>query len=425
MNKKNYLSYTNKYEEYKIDNMKFKFPFYLLLIFAFLYSTSSFAEEQNSETPDVITIVAIDNTLPFSFRLPDGSLSGLYVEFWELWSETNNIPIRFVMVPFKEGFQLIRQKNTLHAGLFRNEEREQWADFSLPIHNVKTGIIYNRSINNKSKFKDLKNVLISTQAHSFQESYLKEHYPEVELSTFNSLDEGIAQLLNDDIQGVVAELPNAIAQIAKNGLTGVFTISDEVIISNNVFALIAKGQPKLLAKINAGIENIPVNKIIELEKKWLPTLVPFTSQLSTVASLTGTEKKWLSQNNSFSLGTDSAFPPFEFNDVRGEHSGISADYMQYAKQQLQINLKPELGISWADAFEEFKLGNIDVISSIFYTKERAQYINFTEPYFEISLVIVSKKNAFYAESLPALYGKKLGLIKGYVYNELISRDHPI
>ena len=42
------------------------------------------------------------------------------------------------------------------------------------------------------------------------------------------------------------------------------------------------------------------------------------------------------------MGTDSAFPPFEFNDQQGVHSGISADYMQYAKQQLGINLTPRL-----------------------------------------------------------------------------------
>jgi two-component system sensor histidine kinase/response regulator len=404
--------------------MKLKIAFYLLLTFTFLYSTPLFSEEQSKESTDAITIIAIESTLPFSFRLPDGSLSGLYIEFWELWSETNNIPIRFEMLPFKESLQKIKQKNTLHAGLFKNQQRAQWADFSLPIHNVKTGIIYNPGINKTFKFKDLGNVVISTQAHSFQESYLKENFPDFELLTFDSLHEGITQLLSNDIQAVVAELPNAIAQIAKKGLTGVFTISDEVIMSNNVFGLIAKNQPELLAKVNAGIGNIPVNKIIELEKKWLPTLKPFFKQLSTISSLTGTEQKWLSEHNSFSLGTDSAFPPFEFNDEQGEHSGISADYRHYAQEQLQIDLKPTLGISWAEALKEFKRGNIDVMSSIFYTKERAKNINFTDPYFEISLVIVSKKNAFYAESLTSLNGKKLGLIKGYVYNELIGRDYP-
>jgi PAS domain S-box-containing protein len=191
-----------------------------------------------------------------------------------------------------------------------------------------------------------------------------------------------------------------------------------------VLGTIAKGQPELLAKINAGIENMPVNQIIALEKKWLPTLKPFFDSSSTVSALTRAERKWLSQHNLLSLGTDNNWAPFEFYDQQGELSGISADYMKHVQQQLQINLKPKLGVSWTEALEEFKQGNIDVMSSIFYTEERAKNINFTNPYFEISLVIVSNRNGFYAESLPSLNGKKLGLIKGYVYNELISRDFP-
>jgi two-component system sensor histidine kinase/response regulator len=404
--------------------MKLRITFYLLLTFAFIHSFSSVSQELDHEPLGVITVVATEDNLPFSFKLPNGNPSGLYVEFWQLWSKTNNIPIRFVLLPFEESIALLKQKNTLHVGLFKNQQRQQWADFSLPIHNVQTGIIYNRSIDKKSKLRELSDIKIASQYFSFQESYLKENFASFEQSTYKNFDDALEKLLDNEVQAVVAELPNAFAQIAKKGLTGVFTISEEIIVSNNVFGVIAKGQPELLAKINAGIKNMPVNKIIELEKQWLPTLKPFFQKSSSVASLTDNEKKWLSENNSFSLGTDSAFPPFEFNDKLGEHSGISADYMLHAKQQLQINLTPTVGKRWGEALEEFKLGNIDVMSSIFYTKERAEYINFTEPYFEISLVIVSKKNAFYAKSLSSLQGRKLGLIKGYVYNELISRDHP-
>jgi two-component system sensor histidine kinase/response regulator len=407
-----------------MKDMKLRIAFYLLLTFALFRSAPLLSEEQKQDQLDVLTVVATENDLPFSFSLPDGTPTGLYVEFWQLWSKTNNIPIHFVLVPFEDGLHLIRQKNTLHAGLFKNKARKQWADFSLPIHNVQTGIIYNRSIDKKSTLRELNDIKISSQHSSFQASYLRQHFPDLEQSTFKHFDDALNRLLENNVQAVIAELPRAFAEIAKQGLSGVFTVSEEILVSNNVFALIAKDQPELLAKINAGIENIPINEIIELEKKWLPTLKPFFHKLSTASRLTGAETKWLSQHHSFSLGTDATWAPFEFNDEQGDFSGISADYMKYAQQQLQITLKPTLGISWGEALQQFKLGNIDVMSSIFYTKERAKNINLTNPYFEISLVIVSKKNAFYAESLTSLNGRKLGLIKDYIYNELIHRDYP-
>ncbi len=407
-----------------MKNMKLRIVLYLFISFVFLLSPPLFSEEYPQEQSNVLTVVVPEHNMPFSFPLPDGTPTGLYVEFWELWSKSNNIPIRFVQVPLKETLQLTRQKNTLHSGLFRNKEREQWADFSLPIHNVKTGIIYNRSISKYSKLRELKNIKISSQRLSFQESYIREHFPDFEKFTYKNFDEALDQLLANDVQAVIAELPSAFAQLAKKGLSGVFVISDEVIHSNNVLGTIAKGQPELLAKINAGIESIPINQIIALEKKWLPTLKPFFEGSSTVPTLTGSERRWLSLHNSLSLGIDTNWAPFEFYDKQGELSGISADYMKNTQQQLQINFNPRLGLSWNEALEEFKRDEIDVMSSIIYTEEREKNINFTNPYFEISLVIVSNKSGFYAENLPSLNGKKLGIIKGYVYNELINRDHP-
>lgn len=407
-----------------MNNMNLRILIYCVLITACLCGSSALSEEEKKQPAKIITVVALENNLPFSFALPDGTPTGLYIEFWQLWSKTNNIPIKFSLVSLEEGLALIKQKNTLHAGLFRNDEREQWADFSLPIHNVQSGIIYDRSIDKTAELKDLQDIKISSQSLSFQESYVQDHFPNIEHVSHNNFDEAISQLLNKNIQGIIAELPNAYAHLAKNGMNGVFVISDEIIISNNVSAMIAKGQPKLLAKINQGIENIPVNQVVALEKQWLPTLTPFFESASTSTILKPDEINWISQNKPFSLGVDSQWAPFEFYDKNGDYSGITADYIKHAEQQLNTSLIPKEGLTWGEALTELKLGNIDVMSAVFYSEERAKELNFTDPYFEISLVLVSKVNAYYAESLSSLNGKKLGVIKDYIYDELIQQDFP-
>ena len=407
-----------------MNNMNLRILIYCVLITAWLCGSSALSEEQKQQPAKILTVVALENNLPFSFALPDGTPTGLYVEFWQLWSKTNNIPVQFSLVSLEKGLALIKQKNTLHAGLFRNNEREQWADFSLPIHHVNTGIIYSREIDKTAKLKDLSNIKVSSQYLSFQESYVQEHFPNILYTSHNNFDDAINQLLNKDIQGVIAELPNAYAHLAKHGMSGVFVISDEVIISNNVSAMIAKGQPKLLAQINKGIENIPVDQIIALEKQWLPTLKPFFEKSSTASILTPDEIDWVSQYKPFSLGVDPQWAPFEFYDKNGDYSGITADYIKHAEQHLNTNLIPKENITWGEALTELKLGNIDVMSGVFYSEERAKELNFTEPYFEISLVLVSKLNAYYAESLSSLNGKTLGVIKDYIYDKLIQQDYP-
>ena len=403
--------------------MKNTVTYFLLYTASIFCTVSLLSEEQTPEQSDVITIVATDDNLPFSFSLPDGTPSGLYIEFWKLWSETNNISIRIILVPFDEGLQLVRQKNTIHAGLFKNEQREQWADFSLPIHNVQTGIIYNRSINKKTKLRELNDIKVSTQTHSFQELYIRKNYPNLAQTTYDNADELLGQLLNNEVQAVVDELPWLIAQLAKNGLSGVFVISDEVIVSNNVFAVITKGQPKLLDKINAGIENIPLNDIIELEKKWLPTLKPFFSKNAFLASLTLSERKWLQNNRNFSIGFDPNLAPFEFIDKNGFFSGLSSDYIKYANELLGINMIPKYGLTWLEAFDAFKNGEIDMMSGAIVTKERLKIMDFTNSYIDMPTAIITRRDSFYADNMNSLNHKVLGLVDGD-FIKFVRDDYP-
>ena len=407
-----------------MKSMNFRIAFTLLFTVAFFCTTPLFSEEQKQEQSDVLTVVSTEINPPFSFRLPDGTPTGLYVEFWKLWSDTNGIPIRIVLVPFEEGLQLIKQKKTLHVGLFRNEEREQWADFSLPIHHVQTGIIYAPSMSKKTKLRELDGIKASTERFTFQESYMRNNYPDLEHTTYNNFDDAFNQLLNNDVQAVIDELPRVFAHLAKRGLSGVFTISEEVIVSNNVFGLIAKGQPELLARINTGIENIPVNKLIELEKKWLPTFDPFFSDGSSLASLTLAERKWLKELPPLRLGIERHGHPYEYINDKGEFLGISADYINYIEKTLSINIEIDERYSWTESLSAIKQNKIDIISSIARTPEREKTMHFTEPYISASTVLVSRKNGFYADSLASLKGRVIGIPFDNALAVVIARDYP-
>lgn len=404
--------------------MKLSIVTIFLLIAIYSHGTPLLSEEKSTEPTAPLTIVTIENTLPFSFTLPDGAPSGLYIEFWQLWSETNNIPVKFVLLPYNEGIQLVRQKKTIHSGLFKTAQREEWADFSLPIHNVQTGFIYNSSVKRGAKFRELKNIKVSAHQLSFQEMYMRENYPDTKLTTYQNFDEGISQLLNNEVQALFGEIPSVSARLAQKGLSGVFIISDEVITSNNVFALIAKGQPELLEQINQGIENIPINKIIELEEKWLPTIKPFFADASQLANLTLAEKKWLKQHTSLNLGVHSNWSPYEYMDDSNNHSGIAADYIQHIEKKLSIKLEENRQLSWHQSLARLENKSIDVMAAIVRTPEREKKMLFTDPYFSVPTVIVSRKNGFNADSLESLAGRSVGVIESTAELEFITRDNP-
>ena len=146
---------------------------------------------------------------------------------------------------------------------------------------------------------------------------------------------------------------------------------------------------ELVEKINHGIKRIPLRKLINLEKKWLPSQKPFFKDDTVFSNLSLLENRWLNSNPVISLGVESAWPPFEFTDEDGNYSGITADYIDFATTLLDIKMVPVEGISWSKALEALKEGEIDLMPGVAKTTDRAKHMNFTEPFFSLPTVIVT------------------------------------
>jgi len=292
----------------------------------------------------------------------------------------------------------------------------------LPIHRVNTSVLFNEHFNPTDKLSQLNGITLAAQKDSFQFSMVQKQYPNIDLVAYNDTNLVINQLLNNEIQGIVGEIPYLHAQVSKIGLEPVLVFSQEIIATNLVHGTIAKGQPKLLKLLNDGINKIPQKELIEMEKRWFPAQRPFHQDLGSLIS--SGQVEWLQNHNTFSLGVDSNWPPYEFRDKEGHYHGITQDYIQYASNALNIKFTPDNNLSWPEAVEELKKGHIDIVSGIVNTPERERLVNFTNPYFMIPTVIMRKKGTFFVDSLNSLSNKRLGIVKGYALGELISRDYP-
>jgi len=88
-----------------------------------------------------------------------------------------------------------------------------------------------------------------------------------------------------------------------------------------------------------------------------------------------------------------AYPPFEMQDPRGNPAGVSVDLAralgEYLHQPVRIEAIPFSGLIPA-----LKTGKIDlIISSMTETPERAQSIDFSNPYLNTGLCLLVKKGS--------------------------------
>lgn len=98
-------------------------------------------------------------------------------------------------------------------------------------------------------------------------------------------------------------------------------------------------------------------------------------------------------NDNLRVGMDLTYPPFETIEKNGDASGISVDLAlalgEYLDRDVEI-----VDLAFNSLIEALKSGDIDVvIGSMSITEERAESINFSDPYFHFPLITVLNVNA--------------------------------
>ena len=110
------------------------------------------------------------------------------------------------------------------------------------------------------------------------------------------------------------------------------------------------------------------------------------------------------------IGTNPDFAPFEFQDEKSkDYAGFDMDLIKAvakkAGYEAQIN-----SLAFDGLLPALMAGNIDVaISGMTITKERAEKVLFTDPYYKSGLSIIIKANNTGINNLKDLEGKKIAV----------------
>ncbi|MDQ7048126.1 MAG: transporter substrate-binding domain-containing protein [Enterobacterales bacterium] len=235
-----------------------------IFLLAILLPCFCYAQEKDDPpTGQPLKVVFIKDNAPFSLLLPDGTPTGLYVEFWQLWSKTNHIPIKFYPETFANAMVGLRNHEyDFHVGLFANDQRNEWGEFSIPFHQVETGVFFRGNQQQYPNLSDMAGKTIAVQDGTFQHHYLVKNHPQLKVLAFDDADLILSQLLNNEFDAIASEIPYLNSQIAKMGLRGVFKLSSEKLLTNDVRAFIPKGKANLKSVIDTGIKRIPADKVI-------------------------------------------------------------------------------------------------------------------------------------------------------------------
>ena len=149
----------------------------------------------------------------------------------------------------------------------------------------------------------------------------------------------------------------------------------------------------------------------------------FSLMVLAQISLTDEERSYLHSKKKITMCIDPAWMPLEKIE-KGKHIGMTADYMAILQKKIGVPIELVPTVSWTQSIEYAKARKCDIFSLAMPTEERLSYMNFTRPYLTIPVVLATKMDKFFVADISRLEGKKLGVVRGYAFGEILRKKYP-
>ncbi|MDZ7818213.1 MAG: transporter substrate-binding domain-containing protein [Aliarcobacter sp.] len=381
-------------------------------------NTINFSEEEKEFIQKHPVIKFSDVKWEPFFTINENTYSGIFKEYYKLIEERTGLKFEFVKFNDGVNFQLVldalRNKEIdMIDGTGKTADRASYSLFSEPLMKVSLAIISNKS-KKYTSLNELKNKIIVLAKGSTASEYLKEILPNGKYIYTEGLNEAIALIENKQADAFVDNIV-VLDYLIKNFYYKDVQVSGITDYDFTIYALIRNDYKILQSILNKAIKSITKEELFNINNLLiLESLGPQKNKIN----FTNIEKNYI-ENKVIKIAMLKEFYPFSFLE-NDNIKGYSYDFLNLIIQN--SGLKVEFIFdSWNNNLEKFKKGEVDLIDSISYKKEREIYTDFTESYFEIPNVIFSKKNDFENyKGLISLYNKRVGITKDIYYYEDIK-----
>ena len=154
------------------------------------------------------------------------------------------------------------------------------------------------------------------------------------------------------------------------------------------------------------------------------TLVRPVSMEGRPIALTLKERVWIQKHPVVRIGVDADYAPYSFVDETGQYQGAVMDFVALISNRLGITIKVVPGLSWPEIVEGSRKRTLDVTATAVKTRERENFLDFTQEYLPTPLVIMTRQEDDSIRGAWNLSGKKVALVKGYSSAQRVITEHP-
>ena len=351
------------------------------------------------------------------------------MDFWETDDYENNIhtslitllnkysDINIVAVKFsnwKEGYQEAIDGEYIHGimNLNYSKEREKEFYFTQAYNFLPSYLIVSNENDSIHSFKNLDKKKVFIKKSSISKKFIEDRSENIEIIEMSFDDSIYKQVSKDKNAAMLSHSVDSI-KLEKYNLKIVKKIHSKY---DDVSIGISHKFPEVQSIINKILKKIPNNEIAILQSTNY-------QKYKNKFLLTDEEKRWIVEHPLVQVGGGADWAPFDFLSSAGKYAGISNDYLNLITKKTGLTFNVVID-KWSDSLKKMQNGELDFLTTVYYTKERTEFLDFTEPYFEMLDYFFVRDN-LNVKTMDDLNGKIVAIPYGYAYNELLKKEFPL
>ena len=139
--------------------------------------------------------------------------------------------------------------------------------------------------------------------------------------------------------------------------------------------------------------------------------------------LTQNEKEYLTRKGTLKLCVDPTWMPLEAIQ-KGKYTGISSEYFNLLQKRSPLNLQLYPTSSWQESLKAAQERKCDIFTLASSTPDRLKYMDFTESYITLPLVLATTLDKPFTYNFYDLKDKKIAVVKGYAIADILHNKYP-
>lgn len=249
-------------------------------------------------------------------------------------------------------------------------------------------------------------------------SYLQEHFPEIHIREYRDTSHCLDAVEHGEADAYLGNRTVADYLITRELHQNLKIHGRDSSRAGSVLAIgTPKDNPLLRDILQKALDDIGRDEFNTLTSRW-------SGARGESVSLSAEERLWIDQHEEVLVGGETDWAPFDFVSENGRYQGVARDIMDLVATNTGLRLRYVTGPTWSELLSALKDGELDVLPAIYPSDTRADFIAFSEPYFEIKDYVFMRNDAQGIDSIEELSDLRVAVISSYKIAEQLAERFP-